>query len=176
MSEPQSEPRPRSPSDQPDPSALPASRDQSNTAEPPNQEGEKPAARLARQSLKSDEDDDDLPRGMRALPLFEPENEENEVHFVLSAEFDIDQGATLTHQYPFPTGAREQCVPLPLSSLLPSSPQAHRRADAPRRNAQPDRGLDRILYGTECLVLDRSDPRKSVIGSGLVCPSTVFCR
>jgi hypothetical protein len=34
--------------------------------------------------------------------------EEEPVKFVLLAEFDIDQGATLTHQYPFPTGTDEQ--------------------------------------------------------------------
>jgi hypothetical protein len=33
---------------------------------------------------------------------------EEPVKFVLLAEFDIDQGATLTHQYPFPTGTDEQ--------------------------------------------------------------------
>lgn len=71
---------------------------------------EKLAAQLARQSLKRDEDGDNGQFDIRAMPLFEPEHEDNEVHFILSAEFDIDQGATLTHQYPFPTGAREQCV------------------------------------------------------------------
>lgn len=30
--------------------------------------------------------------------------------FVLLAEFDIDQGSTLAHQYPFPTGTDEQLV------------------------------------------------------------------
>jgi hypothetical protein len=33
---------------------------------------------------------------------------QNHVHFVLAAEFNIDKGATLTHQYPFPTGTNEQ--------------------------------------------------------------------
>lgn len=38
-----------------------------------------------------------------------PEDElQNHVHFVLAAEFNIDKGATLTHQYPFPTGTNEQ--------------------------------------------------------------------
>ena len=32
------------------------------------------------------------------------------VHFVLLAEFDIDQGSTLAYQYPYPTGTDEQCV------------------------------------------------------------------
>jgi len=36
------------------------------------------------------------------------QGEEEPVKFVLLAEFDIDQGATLTHQYPFPTGTDEQ--------------------------------------------------------------------
>jgi hypothetical protein len=35
---------------------------------------------------------------------------EDAVHFVLLAEFDIDAGATLTHQYPYPTGTDEQYV------------------------------------------------------------------
>lgn len=30
------------------------------------------------------------------------------VHFCLLAEFDIDAGATLTHQYPYPTGTDDQ--------------------------------------------------------------------
>jgi hypothetical protein len=30
------------------------------------------------------------------------------VHFCLLAEFDIDAGATLTDQYPHPTGTDEQ--------------------------------------------------------------------
>ena len=33
---------------------------------------------------------------------------EEGVHFVLLAEFDIDAGATLSHQYPYPTGTEEQ--------------------------------------------------------------------
>jgi hypothetical protein len=33
---------------------------------------------------------------------------EDSVHFVLLAEFDIDAGATLSHQYPYPTGTDEQ--------------------------------------------------------------------
>jgi len=38
-----------------------------------------------------------------------PEDEhQNHVHFVLAAEFNIDKGATLAHQYPFPTGTNEQ--------------------------------------------------------------------
>jgi hypothetical protein len=32
------------------------------------------------------------------------------VHFVLLAEFDIDQGSTLAYQYPYPTGTDEQYV------------------------------------------------------------------
>lgn len=32
---------------------------------------------------------------------------EDAVHFVLLAEFDIDAGATLAHQYPYPTGTDE---------------------------------------------------------------------
>jgi hypothetical protein len=30
------------------------------------------------------------------------------VHFVLLAEFDIDLGSTMAHQYPYPTGTDEQ--------------------------------------------------------------------
>lgn len=37
----------------------------------------------------------------------EPAKEDN-VHFCLLAEFDIDAGATLSHQYPYPTGTDEQ--------------------------------------------------------------------
>ena len=33
---------------------------------------------------------------------------EDPVHFCLLAEFDIDAGATLAHQYPYPTGTDEQ--------------------------------------------------------------------
>lgn len=33
---------------------------------------------------------------------------EDAVHFVLLAEFDIDTGATLSNQYPYPTGTDEQ--------------------------------------------------------------------
>jgi hypothetical protein len=33
---------------------------------------------------------------------------EDAVHFCLLAEFDIDLGATLAHQYPYPTGTDEQ--------------------------------------------------------------------
>lgn len=33
---------------------------------------------------------------------------EDAVHFCLLAEFDIDAGATLAHQYPYPTGTDEQ--------------------------------------------------------------------
>jgi hypothetical protein len=32
------------------------------------------------------------------------------VDYVLLAEFDIDQGSTLKHQYPAPTGTDEQYV------------------------------------------------------------------
>jgi hypothetical protein len=40
---------------------------------------------------------------------FEMEELEGEaVHFCLLAEFDIDAGATLTDQYPHPTGTDEQ--------------------------------------------------------------------
>jgi len=38
----------------------------------------------------------------------EDDEHQNHVHFVLAAEFNIDKGATLTHQYPFPTGTNEQ--------------------------------------------------------------------
>lgn len=39
----------------------------------------------------------------------QPEGDEEEpVKFVLLAEFDIDAGATLAQQYPFPTGTDEQ--------------------------------------------------------------------
>jgi hypothetical protein len=34
---------------------------------------------------------------------------EQNVQFILLAEFDIDQGSVLSHQYPFPTGTDEQC-------------------------------------------------------------------
>lgn len=33
---------------------------------------------------------------------------EQNVQFILLAEFDIDQGSVLSHQYPFPTGTDEQ--------------------------------------------------------------------
>jgi hypothetical protein len=33
---------------------------------------------------------------------------EEAVQYVLLAEFDIDAGATLAHQYPYPTGTEEQ--------------------------------------------------------------------
>lgn len=36
------------------------------------------------------------------------EDKEDAVHFCLLAEFDIDAGATLAHQYPYPTGTDEQ--------------------------------------------------------------------
>ena len=36
------------------------------------------------------------------------EEEDDAVHFCLLAEFDIDAGATLAHQYPYPTGTDEQ--------------------------------------------------------------------
>lgn len=35
-------------------------------------------------------------------------NEDSGVHFCLLAEFDLDAGATLAHQYPYPTGTDEQ--------------------------------------------------------------------
>lgn len=115
MSGSQSDARPLSTSDWLDPSAQPPAASTAGIAADfasTDADG-KLAARLARQSLKRDEDDDTSPRDVRAMPLFEPEHEDNEVHFILSAEFDIDQGATLTHQYPFPTGAREQYVSSP---------------------------------------------------------------
>ncbi|ORY28496.1 putative cell polarity protein [Naematelia encephala] len=37
----------------------------------------------------------------------EGEDQEDAVHFCLLAEFDIDAGATLAHQYPYPTGTDE---------------------------------------------------------------------
>jgi len=46
-----------------------------------------------------------------ALELEEDDLEEatgDAVHFCLLAEFDIDLGATLAHQYPYPTGTDEQ--------------------------------------------------------------------
>lgn len=33
-----------------------------------------------------------------------------QVEYVLLAEFDIDEGSTVKHQYPAPTGTDEQCV------------------------------------------------------------------
>lgn len=33
---------------------------------------------------------------------------EQAVYFCMLAEFDIDTGATLAHQYPYPTGTDEQ--------------------------------------------------------------------
>ncbi len=36
--------------------------------------------------------------------------QEDAVHFCLLAEFDIDAGATLAYQYPYPTGTDEQYV------------------------------------------------------------------
>ena len=36
------------------------------------------------------------------------DEEDEAVHFCLLAEFDIDAGATLAHQYPYPTGTDEQ--------------------------------------------------------------------
>lgn len=46
----------------------------------------------------------DLPGSNEAIAR----SEENGVHFCLLAEFDIDAGATLAHQYPYPTGTDEQ--------------------------------------------------------------------
>lgn len=36
------------------------------------------------------------------------EGEDEAVHFVLLAEFDIDLGSTISQQYPYPTGTDEQ--------------------------------------------------------------------
>ncbi len=38
------------------------------------------------------------------------DHDEEPIKFVLLAEFDIDAGATLAQQYPFPTGTDEQSV------------------------------------------------------------------
>jgi hypothetical protein len=32
----------------------------------------------------------------------------NHAAYILAATFDIDEGASLTHQYPYPTGTDEQ--------------------------------------------------------------------
>lgn len=45
-----------------------------------------------------------------------------QVDYVLLAEFDIDQGSLVRHQYPAPTGTDEQSVPSP-SLSLPRMPQ-----------------------------------------------------
>lgn len=44
-------------------------------------------------------------------PLTQPH-----VDYVFLAEFDIDEGSTLKHQYPAPTGTDEQYVPRTASS------------------------------------------------------------
>ncbi|WWC62606.1 uncharacterized protein I303_105203 [Kwoniella dejecticola CBS 10117] len=51
-------------------------------------------------------------------------NEEDAVHFCLLAEFDIDAGATLAHQYPYPTGTDEHRL---AELMLPDG--AHLRAE-----------------------------------------------
>ncbi|WVQ65758.1 uncharacterized protein L199_003936 [Kwoniella botswanensis] len=51
-------------------------------------------------------------------------NEEEAVHFCLLAEFDIDAGATLAHQYPYPTGTDEHRL---AELMLPDG--AHLRAE-----------------------------------------------
>lgn len=50
--------------------------------------------------------------------------QEEAAKFVLLAEFDIDQGATLTHQYPFPTGTDEHTL---AELMLPDG--AHLRSE-----------------------------------------------
>lgn len=40
------------------------------------------------------------------------------VDYVLLAEFDIDQGSVLKHQWPAKTGCDEQCVYSPLHRLM----------------------------------------------------------
>ncbi|EIW66750.1 hypothetical protein TREMEDRAFT_45583 [Tremella mesenterica DSM 1558] len=52
------------------------------------------------------------------------ENVSEAVHFCLLAEFDIDAGATLTHQYPYPTGTDEHRL---AELMLPDG--AHLRAE-----------------------------------------------
>ena len=44
--------------------------------------------------------------------------QEDAVHYCLLAEFDIDAGATLAYQYPYPTGTDEQYVLLYISRLF----------------------------------------------------------
>lgn len=47
----------------------------------------------------------------RPLELDGPSGESqmsDSASFILLAEFDIDQGSTLAHQYPYPTGTDEQ--------------------------------------------------------------------
>ncbi|WVW84697.1 hypothetical protein I302_106731 [Kwoniella bestiolae CBS 10118] len=51
-------------------------------------------------------------------------DEEEAVHFCLLAEFDIDAGATLAHQYPYPTGTDEHRL---AELMLPDG--AHLRAE-----------------------------------------------
>ncbi|WWC88583.1 uncharacterized protein L201_003495 [Kwoniella dendrophila CBS 6074] len=51
-------------------------------------------------------------------------NDEESVHFCLLAEFDIDAGATLAHQYPYPTGTDEHRL---AELMLPDG--AHLRAE-----------------------------------------------
>ena len=50
--------------------------------------------------------DSDLAHDPMEMNIDADESEEA-VHFVLLAEFDIDAGATLAHQYPYPTGTDE---------------------------------------------------------------------
>lgn len=50
----------------------------------------------------------DLTQEDVALEGADDEPNEDAVHFCLLAEFDIDAGATLAHQYPYPTGTDEQ--------------------------------------------------------------------
>lgn len=47
---------------------------------------------------------------------------EQNVQFILLAEFDIDQGSVLSHQYPFPTGTDEQCAFLIRSATVSLTP------------------------------------------------------
>ena len=58
-------------------------------------------------TLSSPERDQD-PSGMLGDDFEVEIAQEDAVHFCLLAEFDIDAGATLAYQYPYPTGTDEQ--------------------------------------------------------------------
>jgi len=69
------------------------------------------------------------------------------VEYVLLAEFDIDQGSLLRHQYPAPTGTDEQCVPssllLPVPVHLADTPIPHTSHSLLAEHMLPDGAHDR---------------------------------